>query len=396
MKKQIIFLSENFWKLAYFLIIFLTANLTFADSPNEEVENYLWEKVVEINSLKWDWKCWDNWDMSSSATSWVASKSSDWVLFVFSSFTEVFIWNQCFQRDIKKFDKLYKFSLKKWYDLSLNCSKMNEIDKIIDEIKFEKSQFISWAKYWDEDLYWNEPKNCKSAMPWIIKKTKDLWKKIQSIWSDSWKITDISFDAERAESNAKKNARKRFEWNINKYLKSFWLTSNFDEKDSYFSNFSLEKSTNYLKKLSINIWNILSKTAWFFTISDWEGGEKKVEKPVLNLSEWNDIEKIITKKNNQNNEKKVIDFNLENFSKEPLFFKVDLEITNNIIDTLWILESNIILAEWTIKDMKEVWKYDAKNDLSLRKFIKEMRIFLDKHNTKVELPRSIFIKNDYN
>lgn len=379
------------------LLLALIPSISFADSSNTNLEIDLWKKISEISSIdssknecKWI-LAWSENEEDESKTdehkndfSWLFWRlrwnTEESVISTISSFTEIFSWNYCFQRDLKKINKVYKYSLDKWSELSLNCHNTTKISEITDEIEKIKDDFFERNKgpYWKEELYWDNPINCSSDFfNELSKKTKELVDKTSSITDSSSELYNFDFSFEKAEENAKRNARNRLKSNLESYTIWFWLSVDFEEKNRPFikqwENFVLRQIIEWTAKFWTDVYNAFS---W--------NGEKM------------DIDKLLSNTEKRHSEKENIDYNLENFP-EVILSNLSESSTDNILDSLANLEMMIITAEWTKEDLEKIWLSEDKNNMSLKRFDQNMIDFIQNHNEAVFFNKRIVLKNgDYN
>jgi len=218
-------------KYLIFILLLAIPFPSFADVPNEKLEIYINTMSTEIGKFSAGENNCEDWiEDLEWAGEWLWKQSNDWVVSLFNSFTEMFTWNSCFQRDLKKMDKLYNNALNQWADLKMNCIDEKEvlkedwtsytIEDIVKDIKKQKAEFLAWKDYLAPNLYWEDPVDCNSDFyAKTSEKAKELKDKITSLWDSSRKIFDFSFDEDKAQENAKINARQWLSRNLNSYTK---------------------------------------------------------------------------------------------------------------------------------------------------------------------------------
>ncbi len=367
-------------KIIITLLIILSPSITLASSANVKLEQYLNQQKTEISKIQiLKSNCTEDEWKNKLNTFLHEEIDNPSLVSVINSYFMNFQWNHCFSRDLEKLKSVETFATNKIFNLSKTCSDKNDIEKIKTirrDIVYEKNNFnLKTSKFWNPSIYWSwsSATKCKEdpseQLNESVKKFKDKFKNwstfdpfsfkenLSNKWWELQESTENSEIDKRAESRAKSWLEK----NVNSYIPISWYRATFSEKKAN----KIDDSTNK---------NIKKSDEGFFSLFN----------DISNLFvPWKSVKTFSREVDQVENEKQIIDYNLQNIWENHILINLEEDSSDNIISELWLLERSIIVSNWNKQELKQI--AETTNQKNIKNFIKVVLNVLKKHNRDVNI-----------
>ena len=381
-------------KIFTLTLLLLLPIITFADSVNVELEQFLSKTRSEISDIKTEKDPCPEWkeQLNNFLHLDIDSPSLDSII---QSFPLLSRWNYCFKRDLKKIKVLEVIAMQKRYDIIKRCesetklgtgTKLGKIIKIINTTKDKRQKFGEQTAdyFWDNDIYWDWGKGDRKcdedlANTFNEKLEKLKWK-FEPVYIGWWAWVKenvswgaggmFTFSDEEKKEMEEKGAKKTRLW----FIKNF---------NSYISFLPLKLADwNWTGSILDSTKELMWK--WWNWIS-WLRKDFEVF-----IGDWESYKEISNKIDLAKEMQQVSDANIELIKEKHSIINIDESGVDEIIGELEELEKSIVASNWESKKGQKI----KNSDRTLRRFISVIMTMLEEHNTN-ETRRPFFKYNDY-